>query len=97
MPASLQQLTGKNGIVSVELHPYHNRALLHLDGSFTGSAEELAANLNLPAGALRSAAFGFATLGGSPMWLTHDVVLMLSEGNSLSTYADLLQQYGARF
>jgi hypothetical protein len=97
LPANLEQLVQVPGVASVEIHPAHGRAVLHLDGSYSGTAEEFAASLNLPEGSLRSAAYGFTTLEGSPMWLTHEVVLQLPEGGRLSTYSDLMQRYGARY
>ncbi|MBI1193711.1 MAG: S8 family serine peptidase [Bacteroidetes bacterium] len=96
MPASLQQLQGNHGITEVTLHPAHNRAILQVDGSWTGSAAAFAERLGLPAGSLRSAAFGFQ-YESTRMWLTHDVVLMLEPGTSLTAYSDLLQKHRAQF
>ncbi len=97
MPANLEQLAQVNGITSVDIHPAHGRAILHLDGSYSGTAADFAANLNLPEGSLRSAIFGFTNVEGSPMWLTHEVVFQLPEGSSLSNYSDLMQRFGARY
>jgi len=97
MPGNLEQLAQVNGVSKVEIHPAHGRAILHLDGSYSGTAAEFAASLNLPAGSLRSAAFGFTHEGGTPMWLTHEVVLQLSGAGSLSNYSDLMQRYNARY
>ncbi len=96
LPANLQQLQGNYGITGIDLHPWHNRAILHVDGSWTGTATAFAERLSLPVGSLRSAAFGFL-YESTHMWLTHEVVLMLEPGTSLAAYSDLLQKHRAQF
>ncbi|MBI1193710.1 MAG: S8 family serine peptidase [Bacteroidetes bacterium] len=97
MPENLEQLAQVNGVNEVEIHPAHGRAILHLNESYSGAPDAFAASLNLPAGILRSAAFGYTHASGTDMWLTHEVVLQLPEGTSLSNYSDLLQSHGARY
>jgi subtilisin family serine protease len=97
MPGNLEQSAMVAGVEKVELHPAHGRALLFLDAPLTVSADQFAGTLNLPAGSLRSAAFGYLHHSGTPMWLTHEVVLQLPGGRGLSTYSDLLQRHNARY
>jgi subtilisin family serine protease len=97
MPDNIAQAALVPGVIKVDVHPYHGRAILHLDAGFSGSAEELAAGIPLPEGALRSAVFGLSNPEGTRMWLTHEVVLIAEPGVSLSAYTDLLQRYDARF
>ncbi len=97
MPDNIAQAAMLPGVSKVDVHPYHGRAILHLDAPWSGSAEELASAIALPEGALRSAVFGLSNPEGTKMWLTHEVVLIAEPGVNLSAYDDLMQRFDARF
>ncbi len=97
MPSGLNQLTGQFSIQSVDIHPFHHRAILFLGEGWSGSAADFAAFAGLQNSALRSAEFGFKNTEGTRMWLTHEVVLQLQPGMDFSAYADLFEQFNARF
>ena len=103
LPAAMfdPDVVAENGFHAVKWHVErfnlrYYTTIFCLDAALSGEASDWAAQLGLPAGALRSAVHGFTTPGGADLWLTHDVVFQPRAGVVSGSLQPLLDRYGAR-
>ena len=94
---TIRALNSRPEIADLEVFDLRQRALVHFTQSHDENQAELIRLLQLDPAKVRSVSYGWTLDDGFEVFHTHEIVLQMQPGQSLSSLQPLLDQYGASY